>query len=83
MQIYYTRITQAGSPSTAADRSHERCELAKRRHTVPQERSLPRRRRIAQPSCQLDRQRPTIRDLGCGQDEVLSFWYARAALRSQ
>lgn len=40
-QIHYPRITQAGSASTAANRSHKRSLLAKRRHPLPQERGVP------------------------------------------
>jgi hypothetical protein len=76
VQIYYARVAQARSPSAAAHRCHQRSQLAQRRYPLPQERSLPRRRRVAQPSRVLNRQRATVGDSWCGQDEVLSIRYA-------
>jgi len=48
-QVHYTRIAQTRSTGTAADCSHQRRQLAKRRHSLPQKRSLSRCCRIAQP----------------------------------
>jgi hypothetical protein len=49
LQVHYPRITQTRSSGTAADCSHQRRQLAKRRHPLPQKRSLPRCRRISEP----------------------------------
>jgi hypothetical protein len=58
-QVHHTGVAQTRS-RTAAHRSHKCRQLAKRRYSLPQERSLPRRRRIAQPPCLCDRQRAAI-----------------------
>lgn len=41
-QIHHPRITQAGGAGTAANRCYECSFLAKRRHSLPQERGVPR-----------------------------------------
>lgn len=79
LQVYHTGISQTRSPSATAHRSYKRRQLAKRRHPLPQERSLPRRHRVAQPPRIRQWQRVTLRDSWCNQNEVLPVRYARAA----
>jgi hypothetical protein len=51
LQVHHTGCAQARGPGAAANRRHKRRQLAKRRYPLPQKRSLPRCRRIAQPPC--------------------------------
>lgn len=82
-QVHHTGIAQARSPGQTAYCCHQCCQLAKRRYPIPQERSLPRRYRISQPSRIRKRQCTALRNPGCCQDEVLPVRYARTAIGTQ
>jgi len=60
VQVHYAGITQTRSPGTAAHCRDQRRQLAKRRYPLPQERSVSRCGRIAQPPRIRNRQCATV-----------------------
>ena len=78
LQVHHPRITQTRNPSATAHRCHKCCLMALRRHSISQERSLPRRSRVAQFARIRNRQCASIRNSRRNQNEVLSLRHARA-----